>query len=438
MKKSIILLLCGLFIVQVSFGQNALQAQNNILIKDILQKIQNNDLLPVSLKYFTKKKKSQQTKGVVKQRLDSTINQAIEPFLEGERSKSMFLFNENAKNTVMLSQTWDTTKHQWKNNTKNEYEFNQAGYLIRDISQNWNPNLNVWEKEEKIEYTYIDFNLSEEHTTLWDEEVEIWLDLSVKSYAYDDSGRPAEMIYKTWSNYQWVNNTQDIYQYKEDKLEVLYHNQWVESEWRNQQKDIYTYDTEGKPITVLTKMWNINDTTWEDQIRFTFTYDAFDNVSEILIAMPIQNIWIDIAKEILEYNTDFYTYQLALPVTFTSEDMIPMNNMLVGLKLYMIDDTFAWKEVLKTNAFYSSYEFNFIAHERTFNLLVYPNPASEFIVFDIVDKSSLEIFDLQGHIVLERKIAKGEKVNIEKLCQGVYFYKIQNNNNIHTGKFVKK
>ena len=78
---------------------------------------------------------------------------------------------------------------------------------------------------------------------------------------------------------------------------------------------------------------------------------------------------------------------------------------------------------------------------------VYPNPATDNIMVNYIasndkeDNIQIQLTDLLGRVVLQQPIAnKGsQKIAIDKLSPGLYFYTIREQNNITlSGKLVKK
>jgi len=69
---------------------------------------------------------------------------------------------------------------------------------------------------------------------------------------------------------------------------------------------------------------------------------------------------------------------------------------------------------------------------------VYPNPAKNYIVFDIkgYEDMDLNIYDLLGNIYIKKRIGKGEKIDVSTLNKGLYLYKLGVNNNFASGTFV--
>lgn len=76
------------------------------------------------------------------------------------------------------------------------------------------------------------------------------------------------------------------------------------------------------------------------------------------------------------------------------------------------------------------------------NLIIYPNPANDFITVktsDIKSGSILTIYDVTGRIVLEKGLIQNEsQIDIGKLVSGIYYVKIVNENTISGSKFIKQ
>jgi len=73
------------------------------------------------------------------------------------------------------------------------------------------------------------------------------------------------------------------------------------------------------------------------------------------------------------------------------------------------------------------------------NLNIYPNPAKEYIVFDLTNNSSpaiVEIFGIQGKKMFEHKISGDNRLFISYLPKGIYLYRLYNNDNIYSGKIT--
>jgi hypothetical protein len=70
------------------------------------------------------------------------------------------------------------------------------------------------------------------------------------------------------------------------------------------------------------------------------------------------------------------------------------------------------------------------------NLRVFPNPAYDFISIDAADYQKLEILDILGRVVLEKKDFAAQ-IDILNLSEGNYRIRITLNNKVYSGKFIK-
>src|SRR5690606_18186442 len=100
-----------------------------------------------------------------------------------------------------------------------------------------------------------------------------------------------------------------------------------------------------------------------------------------------------------------------------------------------------WVPTDKT-VFYYSDEISTSAPEKQLaELMVYPNPASDyvFVKWDGFRQLSLEVYQVTGAKTMELLVSPGEKVSISNLQRGIYIYKLLNNRQvIHSGKLIKK
>jgi hypothetical protein len=70
-------------------------------------------------------------------------------------------------------------------------------------------------------------------------------------------------------------------------------------------------------------------------------------------------------------------------------------------------------------------------------IYAYPNPASEYILFDlgnISEPAKVEIFDNRGRKILEQDISENRQINVSKLAGGLYLYRLNYDGKIYKGK----
>ncbi len=84
---------------------------------------------------------------------------------------------------------------------------------------------------------------------------------------------------------------------------------------------------------------------------------------------------------------------------------------------------------------------NSISETNSFQLGIYPNPATNEFMFQFSETNSvydLSITDITGKKVMEKKNYSGRSLNISQLTSGIYYLQIKTTNKIYTSKFQKQ
>jgi len=78
-------------------------------------------------------------------------------------------------------------------------------------------------------------------------------------------------------------------------------------------------------------------------------------------------------------------------------------------------------------------------NDKSVQITVYPNPSSDYIKIysSLPMKMDLEIFDMQGQVLLKQKLAYGEEIDISHLATGTYGYRAWHSEGLKTGLLVK-
>jgi hypothetical protein len=290
--------------------------------------------------------------------------------------------NRTSSNSTFM---WNTTKSKWDGLAKTEYTYDGGGNLISDMGYSWDDVTSAWAKETKTEYTYSNGLVNVETNYNW------------------DSG-------------QWVKFGKTELTYNASKkitFDVTY--LWDGSQWLNSQKSEYTHDTNGNQTLSLSYGWDGSQWVY---IRKTESTYAGGNLTMNSFFNWVGNLWFGIIKNEFTYGV---TNGLNYTVTIGSGWVINQ-----------------WVKNARSTSWYSvqSTGINNISENP---LRVYPNPAREFIVFDLADISGLaiaEVFDIQGKMVLEQRLYGNRKMSVSNLSRGLYMYKVFNGGNIYTGKLI--
>jgi len=128
--------------------------------------------------------------------------------------------------------------------------------------------------------------------------------------------------------------------------------------------------------------------------------------------------------------------------------------LLVGFELFIIDDPIIWDEL----TCYTDPEEGFLygnasGCEQTnatdeelkgLELMVYPNPASNYILLDyqsyLSTKAEWSLYDAFGQLVERTVLTSGtepQSISVKSLAKGIYFWKMNSNDKIlGTGSVV--
>lgn len=79
--------------------------------------------------------------------------------------------------------------------------------------------------------------------------------------------------------------------------------------------------------------------------------------------------------------------------------------------------------------------------KETSNIRVYPNPANDFVNFELnqsSNKNIIQIYSVDGKLIESKQIESNYKLDISDYKSGLYIYKIYTNHKIINGKLIKK
>ncbi len=76
-------------------------------------------------------------------------------------------------------------------------------------------------------------------------------------------------------------------------------------------------------------------------------------------------------------------------------------------------------------------------NNQSINISIYPNPAKDKLFINNAENSDVNIYSLNGKLVLKQKLMKNY-IDLSKLNAGMYIIRINNGENIYNSKFVKQ
>jgi len=299
--------------------------------------------------------------------------------------KELLTYNSNNKIIERLYQNWNSSTNQFEDSYKhvNSYDSN-TNLKIETIRFFWDGNLNTWKQELKSEIQYNSNNLIELMTL----------------YEYNDAGN-------------------DWFSYGEEKY-------------------TFQYNTNNK---LTNKTYFENDSgNWIALEIDNYTYDANSNVLEhtyLLWEDSLQNWMEDTKDEFNQYDNSFTLSDLILPYSLTNAPEDEESTLLwFNHKLLHIDSYYDNELVEKDNLIYTDItaSTNDFLEEM---VSIYPNPFNDYVTFNLKNSkiNQIKITDIQGRTVYQNNFLSNEKINLNQLQEGAYFYTI---NNVLKGKLIKK
>jgi hypothetical protein len=403
-------------------------------------------------------------------RLDSMVNEVYDTISKTWVKHGMhyFIYDANGNSTLEYSYYWEKYKIDYA--YKYEYTFNVKGVETSGIDSEWDTIANKWVNKYKNENTvnangkpllYIRYE--------WDTTNNAWINSRKDEYSYDANGNNTLEIVSYWRNSKWENGYKYDYTYDSNNnniSEIEYDWSSTDEKWENSRKYEYTYDTSGNMTLELESDWDKETSKWINSTKSENTYNT-----KIIAALSIRydwninsNKWIARSKSenTIDTNNNFtgsvsseFDTLTKTWFVYSKEDFIFNNaysyNDLLIPNDFRGDKSFLFNHMLLTdirNSTYGSskvslhYSANgtIIRNLSATNIILYPNPTSEFISFKFNNTSkkiTAQFYDITGKLVLSQTVANEEKIKVSPLTKGLYIYKIMNEGEtIQKGKMV--
>ena len=260
-----------------------------------------------------------------------------------------------------------------------------------------------------------------------------WYNNSFYKFKYDESNRPLQRQHLYWGGgeerfkpYQEWN-----YEYEANNLkhETLYASH-VNNEYQDIRLYTYEYDTEDNPLSLKLKYLKYFDAELDD---------PFDPLN--IIYKP---------------HEEFYSFDTSVPqddILKPRYNYIYMNtseaSISLKLKSMLTEIEFDRNMECASCGFTRTYYYsrlnvsNTDDYEPVVTYSIFPNPAREFLEInfekDVTSKEGVvEFYNLAGRIVKTHNLFNGyAKVDISKLEEGLYYYKISIGDRSYSGSIVK-
>lgn len=454
MKKSLL----TLFFILVLFGSGFAQVQFGQILKEIQQKQAAVNRLPNAKSTFTYDSIGKAWMPELNYSLTYTqgvLTQEIATNSFGVNvSRSSYLFDgKNIKEHLIELYVAGN----WVNSYRSVFDYNANGDLLKEEVQNWNNNQwtvvygiareydfsktdtviiidsmftgSYYEANQRIIEVFLPGTKDYLEVTFFMNDINTgnWLELFRESYSYDNNGRLAQLTRQNWLGNMWINfmNLVD-YQYDTilNRINSYTTQNWnmTSQQWVNYAKDTFEYyDYKG----LINTSFYFTPNGLIPSTRSTYFNDSLMNqlVSKYESWNVQNNQW-----EAMMHNESVYTYDI---------DSV----MLSKVDLTLIGDN-KIDSMFKEVYYYGlTSGFN---ETNTFDYVLYPNPAKDYLKIKLSNVSNnenvmLEIKDLSGQTIMKRDFSLNNIfLDVSSLSTGLYILQINTERVSQTTKLMIK
>lgn len=317
--------------------------------------------------------------------------------------KKTYTYDMNDNITEVLWQTWNTGITAWENYWRDFYTYDSNGYLIELIDQTWNGM--SWISDDKETYTNNAAGvIIEKLVEDWDEISSIWVN-------------EAKIIDIVWHNW-----TGDPY---ESDLESSTSLEWASGIWENDSRVNTTYDAYGGYIEIEEDFINGN---WENHNKYTDSYDEHSNDLGHQEEYWTNGTWI------INSGTKYL-------LTYSGIDLVERIYQDWDPTISVPEYVNQWKQEYSDFVTIEGIDENGILSA---SLILYPNPARGILNLQVKNMNkedlSVEIVNLNGQVVYHKQYKNAGQfentIDVSNYTNGIYFVKVQNANELKTGKII--
>jgi hypothetical protein len=118
-----------------------------------------------------------------------------------------------------------------------------------------------------------------------------WVNHNRDSSIFNANGWEIANLFQNWSNGQWVNSDTGTTTYDAQGREISNRQeQWSSDQWVNYDSTTYTYDANGRKTSYFYEYWS-ND-QWVNYLREMWTYDVHGNLTSDVRDLWHNSSWI--------------------------------------------------------------------------------------------------------------------------------------------------
>jgi len=431
----------------------------------------------------------------VKKQLDGFLLQKDDPITQQfENDKRVsFSYNANGQMTLFEEESWTNTGL-WRPVSRLQNTYNNQGFLIETVisevlfstlAPTYRYQYNTvnglveeviysvhgfisWDPSTKMNFTYDNQGIKTE-TLIYAYSNNQWNQEKKENYFYTSTGQPNKTDFYFWdNNSQWTQNIIQEWTYDSLGREVLdikghYPDPPIEKcettyNGNHTSKRYFNYYWSGAGYWLL-ENWYIYFISSDGLTRYTETIDTynsglaykdysyFDSLSN-LVEKDYYNYTYppndtSRSRTLISYNDSMAFNNLILPFDhlryFESSGQYDDCNFQHQRLVDSTESTYTNVNLHRVKTYYWSDSSNPTANEEvlTTGLLVYPNPAKDYLNIELPtsEHASIELYNSLGQLV-KQSIIKDQGIQIANLAAGWYSYLIIQGDYQYSGKVV--
>ena len=370
-------------------------------------------------------------------------------------TKEEYTYDANGNQAQLIHYySWDKIVGNWVDNYKEENTFNSNGLITLSFRNDWDKLTSQWVIKFKTENIFNpDGQGTLSSTSKWDKNLSRWIVISKVERTYDLSGHQTlsigSYLNETVSELENTMKQESIYDINGNRTVLMLY-QWdtTSKRWETDRKVEFTYNSAGI-LTKRVELFGNGYGGWMIVAKWEYSYDSIGKITQMIGSwnrFGEEPLYLDTKYEYLYDSIGTCIQNTAYRWTEQSSewDLDTSTKFIFDSKGNLKQEIYtntAKNFNYKTTRYYSEVETSITAPVSSIEVKCFPNPASEYITFDIEDisqPSSVELIDMQGKKVVSQILPQNKQIQVSQLKSGMYFYRIQQNNKTYKGKVVVK
>ena len=356
--------------------------------------------------------------------------------------------NSYLNNQIVSSyySSWDTLSSSWKTLAKSTKAYNASGLLTVNEWFKRDNSSSAWLPYNKEDYIYDGKNnLIQKLTSEW---INAWVPDKRRQYFYNALNKDTTLAISEWdaSISQWFPTylQQSSYDANDNLVLVLAKTEdAVSGQLQNNSKYMFTYNSSNQLILRINQGWYVDSNDWKSMSKLEYAYDSQSNRTQEIYYIINASLtsWSKNSKVEYVYDNAYSFSDLLLP-NGLNYDSIRFSHKLLYRKNYAWNSSIQnWSSGEESAYFYSTKTIAGVQEKHEDNYSVYPNPATDYIQFDLpksLSNADIFIYDVQGKLVLHTNLSNNTRINIQTLKSGLFIYKVCDDANNYAGKLLVK